>query len=62
MTIQKQFADITEIFSADGYTFLTIRSRLETLEQQADYGDKDAEKLIDIVNKFHRLCMVLKVQ
>lgn len=62
MNITQQFADIVEIFASDGYTFLKIRTELEDLQKQASYGDEDAEKILDIVTKFHKLCKVLEAR
>ena len=59
-SIPKKFSDITELFSADGYQFLVVRGRLESLEKQAESGDSNAKELVEVFNRFHRLMMVLR--
>lgn len=58
--IQKKFSDITEIFASDGYTFLKIRSALERFEEEAKNGNEYSAQLVEVFNRFHRLCMCLK--
>jgi hypothetical protein len=57
--IEKKFADITRIFSSDGYEFLMIRTKLDNLNKQGLAGDKDAEKLVEVFNRCHRLFAIL---
>ena len=57
--IEQKFSDITNVFASDGYTFLKVRSALENFQEQAELGDKDAEGIVEVFNRFHRLCVIL---
>lgn len=58
--IQKKFSDIVDIFASDGYTFLKIRSQLEQFDTEAENGNQTSKQLVEVFNRFHRLCMALK--
>lgn len=53
--IEQKFSDITRIFAADGYEFLTLRFAMQRFADDAKAGDEAAKQLVEIFDKFHRL-------
>ena len=50
--ITQKLSDISEVMS-DGYHFLNMRFLLEDIQER---NDSSAKELINIVDKFHKLC------
>lgn len=57
--VSRKLGLISEVM-ADGYHFVTMREHVEQWQQQADSGDANAQKMIDAIDLFHRLCFYVK--
>jgi len=53
--IQEQFGDFTEIFSADGYQFIQMRSFLENIEAK-QHKTQDEIAVLEAFRITSRLC------
>lgn len=59
MDMTTKLAEISEIM-ADGFHFVHMREFANGLMADAASGDVDAQKILDIMSQFHRLCLVVK--
>ena len=57
--MNKKLAEISETM-ADGYHWFRMREIALDLEIKAQHGDVDAQKILDIMSQFHRLCLLVK--
>ena len=57
MDMNTKLAQISEIM-ADGFHFVHMRELALHMETDAQHGDVDAQKIVDIISQFHRLCMI----
>lgn len=55
----KKLGEISEVM-ADGYHFVTMRALVEDWEKSAAEGSADAQKMMEVINTFHRLCALVK--
>lgn len=59
MDMNTRLAEISEIM-ADGFHFVHMREFATMWERAAMAGDVDAQKILDIMSQFHRLCLIVK--
>jgi len=59
MDMNTKLAQISEMM-ADGYHFVEMRESARLWERDALAGDVDAQKILDIMSQFHRLCLIVK--
>lgn len=59
MDMNTKLAEISEIMG-DGYHFVHMRELALYMEKDAHQGDLDAQKILDIISQFHRLCIIAK--
>lgn len=59
MDMNTKLAQISEIM-ADGFHWFNMREFALHMEEDAKAGDVDAQKILDIISRFHRLCLVAK--
>ena len=59
MDMNTKLAEISEIM-ADGFHFLQMRSLVNAMQGNVASGDVDAQKILDIISQFHRLCIIAK--
>lgn len=57
--MSRKLGMISEVMS-DGYHFIHLREYAEQWQAQADSGHADAQKMIEAINLFHRLCVAIK--
>lgn len=58
MNIARKLAFIGEKLGCDGVSYCIIRTHLEDIESQ---NNPSSEEIIEIVNKFYRLILVLDI-
>lgn len=59
MDMNTRLAQISEVM-ADGYHFFKMMECARLWQQDALMGDPDAQKILDIMSQFHRLCLIVK--
>lgn len=57
--ISRKLGEISLVM-ADGYHFVIMRELVEGWNNMADKGDERAKEMMDIINKFHRLCLTVQ--
>jgi len=57
--VTRKLGLISEVM-ADAYYFVNIRMHAEEWERQAATGNKDAQKMMEVIDTFHRLCSTIK--
>ncbi len=59
--VTRKISEISEVM-ADGYHFVKMRMLVEDWEEKAVAGDKMAQDMMQVIDTFHRLCVVVKGQ
>ncbi len=57
--VTRNLGEISEVM-ADGYHFVKMRMLVEEWEEKAQAGDKMAQDMMQVIDTFHRLCVVVK--